>query len=98
MKFEYNDASHPLRVRGLKPACLAVPGILPVVAPFTGAWIETSKKLALSVELIQSHPLRVRPSSFCHALIHCFPADFIARFPSFPERPVPFFTSPPAKQ
>ena len=52
--------SHPSRVRGLKPEW--VYPILPrvVVAPFTGAWIETPSIASNATRNWRSHPSRVR--------------------------------------
>ena len=52
--------SHPLRVRGLKPALLNDDKEYTLVAPFTGAWIETRMKLTKALREEMSHPLRVR--------------------------------------
>ena len=51
--------SHPLWVRGLKLEVRAfLTGVL-LVAPFVGAWIETTMSVQF-VRLIESHPLWVR--------------------------------------
>ncbi len=39
--------SHPSRVRGLKPAYDVTRGMRRIVAPFTGAWIETIRNRAI---------------------------------------------------
>ena len=51
--------SHPLRVRGLKRVNHETDKGIRVVAPFTGAWIETIH-VAVLPDLNVSHPLRVR--------------------------------------
>ena len=53
------NESHPLRVRGLKQFGEERRVTEGAVAPFTGAWIETSF-LPFFVVIPRSHPLRVR--------------------------------------
>ena len=43
------EASHPVRVRGLKPVVEAASHFNPVVAPRTGAWIETDSRPGTSI-------------------------------------------------
>ena len=51
--------SHPSRVRGLKHFSLTLPAHSSIVAPLTGAWIETPKLVKLCPQF-ESHPSRVR--------------------------------------
>ena len=51
--------SHPSWVRGLKQRVLACRIIADVVAPFVGAWIETSV-IGMMSKLLPSHPSWVR--------------------------------------
>ena len=53
------DASHPIRVRGLKPVIIERNPERVIVAPYTGAWIETCWKRLTSISN-RSHPIRVR--------------------------------------
>ena len=52
--------SHPSRVRGLKQDLGLQRHELVLVAPFTGAWIETIKNNGDIAEFRKSHPSRVR--------------------------------------
>ena len=54
-----SQGSHPLRVRELKQGYQNQNEIYDWFAPFTGAWIETSK-ISNSLDVFNSHPLRVR--------------------------------------
>ena len=52
--------SHPSRVRGLKHRDISYFSINGTVAPFTGAWIETTLVCKLVTAINLSHPSRVR--------------------------------------
>ena len=60
VKIKYNDGSHPSRVRGLKRPWNPLKARKALVAPFTGAWIETHPALYHLPQLHPSHPSRVR--------------------------------------
>ena len=51
--------SHPTWVRGLKQRLMTKPIKLWLVAPYVGAWIETSSPVSIG-EVLTSHPTWVR--------------------------------------
>ena len=52
--------SHPARVRGLKPSWTINLENAHLVAPRTGAWIETGQEYQIGSRRLRSHPARVR--------------------------------------
>ena len=54
-----HGTSHPTWVRGLKPKISQAPTNLLLVAPYVGAWIETSRCI-IQVYVLRSHPTWVR--------------------------------------
>ena len=49
-----------MRVRGLKPWVYGKPELVSHVAPYAGAWIETTMSKDYEDEQRESHPMRVR--------------------------------------
>ena len=60
-------ASHPSRVRGLKPLGEFDFDVVETVAPLTGAWIETASMMRFGT-LLTSHPSRVRGLKHLHGV------------------------------
>ena len=60
MDMDSSAESHPIRVRGLKLPEVELGMIGLIVAPYTGAWIETLITSKYKDKIEQSHPIRVR--------------------------------------
>ena len=65
----HKHLSHPMWVRGLKPVPVQVEKQVSNVAPYVGAWIETTMSDTTHVSIV-SHPMWVRGLKLILCLIH----------------------------